>query len=48
MAVDLPDYFWKRVCNTNYKLTLEDLRSIDNIRYGMLQQMIDSEGLKEE
>jgi len=37
MSLDLPSYFWKRVCNPKYTITLEDLESIDSIRHGLLQ-----------
>ena len=48
MALDLPDSFWKRVCDNEYTLTLDDLESLDSFRHGMLKQMLECEKFEEE
>ena len=37
IGLDLPKSFWARICDQNYKFTLDDLDEVDSYRCQMLK-----------
>ena len=41
IGLDLPTSFWKRICDRNYRFTLDDLDELDSFRHSMLKQILE-------